>query len=174
MVEKLLLTVLTRGLDESEVRAKTRAHAPEALVSRYARRAAFRSLLLGVPGGGWALALGVVDVASSVNLRTEMAAAIAHHHDPELFEDPTWRQRVVGAAYGVPDDQRDVKNVAVRAVRDAVLRRGARMLVRRIATKTVPLAGGVVSAGLAYVWMTREGRRIDRTLRDEDVVNART
>ncbi|MBX3247699.1 MAG: hypothetical protein KF901_11020 [Myxococcales bacterium] len=148
-------------------RRPVRRGAVDATCERYARRAALRAFVLGMPGGVFAPLAGLLDAGGTIALRTELAAVLLLREDPALFDDPAWRRRVVRAAYALPEDADALDDVAKRALVDELLRRSARFIARRVAVKLVPVAGGALSAGLAYVWMRREGSRIAAHARRE-------
>src|SRR5690606_8934148 len=106
---------VTRGVRGRVADKRPSERGPEAMVEHYARRAALRGFVFGLPGGPLALLLGVLDASSSLRLRTELAAALLSRSDSQFFERSEWRAQVVRTAYGLPEEGAHLKGLALRS-----------------------------------------------------------
>jgi len=165
VLSRIARRLALRGVDEDTVRERVESVSDEkspkhALVQSVSKRAAIRAFFAGLPGGLWALPLGLIDASSALRGRVELAASLHALADEEFLEGDEWKQRTLESAYDLPPEALSTRPLATKALRDALMTRAVRVASSRVASKLVPVAGGFVSATWAYAWTRREGRRL--------------
>ncbi|MEM6960063.1 MAG: hypothetical protein AAF645_30580 [Myxococcota bacterium] len=171
---------MTRGVDADRAKRLRDAHEAEAreavpndawaqrlaaaeLIERYARRAAVRSLLTGLPGGWLAIPLSLVEAQGAFSARLELAVALRLLVDDDYTKQPDWRQQILLETFELDAAAAaGMRAAALRAAREVALKRGMRFVTRRLGQRLVPVVGGAIGAAATYAWIHREGRRMAR------------
>ncbi len=155
-----------------------RKAAHKAIVHYWARRAAVRGFIIGLPASPLtSLPLTFVEITSMWRLKVELATCLVCLHAPALLESDDWRLRVltyiVGQSafptpsHGQPHDATANKACPHAGLKDAgkawfhdrLVRRLRRRTRRTLLSKTVPLVGGVVSSAWNYAECRNWGER---------------
>lgn len=158
----------------------------EAVIEHFARKAAIRGFLIGIPASPvLAIPLSFVDTRGVTRMRAGLVASLAYLSDSRFFDEPNWRDEVILAitrrAPGPEAAPVGPARLGKAMARAWVAERGqrwaargmARWLARRAAqralfTKMVPIVSGAAGAAWNYFEVSRQGQRAMRAYMDTD------
>lgn len=154
----------------------------ERVVSHQAWRAATVGAVTGLPGSlPVALPAAALDVGAVLHMEMTAAAKVALIFDPRFFDDPRARWRLLTPVVGATVASQILREMGLQGAREVtrkaasqvlhqralrVARRmafkvfGKRVSIRAIATKSIPLLGGVIGAGWNFAELHMVGRRV--------------
>lgn len=174
---------VTRRLRRAHPEATDRELA-ELLIATYARRGAVAGFVAGLATNPvLALPSAVADVAALLRFYANLSACVGCLASPDYFSEPDWEADALVMLVGRRAVSRVMQGVAVEGVKRAsrellrrqvgaamvrVLQRGApawlatKVTQRALASKLVPVVGGLVGGAWNYLELRSVGRRLVR------------